>query len=174
MARAQKPEFIFRRNGRVHLNRRGASVQSTTGSRGVRISDINAGYTKFRCSLKSTGYPLHSPVSPSLPFPCIIVCYHISTGLQNKQTFSNISISFRGHEHYKEIPHEGGLMSLTLWLPSKERDVQFYQKVKKKKKKQCVLTLRLLMSYIYMEHLFLMFLDHTRRLTTVGRTPLDE
>ena len=36
------------------------------------------------------------------------------------------------------------------------------------------LTLRLLMSYIYMEHPFLMFLDHTRRRTTVGRTPLDE
>jgi len=31
------------------------------------------------------------------------------------------------------------------------------------------LTLRLLM-----EHLFLMFLDHTQRRTTVGRTPLDE
>jgi hypothetical protein len=30
------------------------------------------------------------------------------------------------------------------------------------------------MSYIYMEHLFLMFLDHTRRRTTVGRTPLNE
>ena len=29
------------------------------------------------------------------------------------------------------------------------------------------------MSYIYMEHLFLMFLDHTQRRTTVGRTPLD-
>ena len=41
-----------------------------------------------------------------------------------------------------------------------------------------ILTLRLLMSYIYiyiyMEHLFLMFLDHTQRRTTVGRTPLDE
>ena len=36
------------------------------------------------------------------------------------------------------------------------------------------LTLRQLMSYIYMEHLFLMFLDHTQRRTTVGRTPLDE
>jgi hypothetical protein len=36
------------------------------------------------------------------------------------------------------------------------------------------LTLSLLMSYIYMEHLFLMFLDHTRRRSTVGRTPLDE
>ena len=67
MAHAQKPDFVFRRNGRVHLNRRGASVQSTTGSRGVRISGNNAGYTMFRGSVKSTGYPLHSPVSPSLP-----------------------------------------------------------------------------------------------------------
>jgi hypothetical protein len=38
------------------------------------------------------------------------------------------------------------------------------------------LTLRLLMSYIhiYMERIFLMFLDHTKRRTTVGRNPLDE
>ena len=36
------------------------------------------------------------------------------------------------------------------------------------------LTLRRLMSYIYMEHPFLMFLDHTQRRNTVGRTPLDE
>ena len=36
------------------------------------------------------------------------------------------------------------------------------------------LTLRLLMSYMYMEHLFLMFLDQTQRCSTVGRTPLDE
>jgi hypothetical protein len=47
----------------------GASVQSTTGSRGVRISGSNAGYTMFRGSVKSTGYPLHSSVSPSLPLP---------------------------------------------------------------------------------------------------------
>ena len=36
------------------------------------------------------------------------------------------------------------------------------------------LTLRRLMSYIYMEHPFLMFLDHTQRRSTVGRTSLDE
>jgi hypothetical protein len=37
------------------------------------------------------------------------------------------------------------------------------------------LTLRLTnVIYIYMEHLFLMFLDHTQRRSTVGRTPLDE
>ena len=36
----------------------GASVQSTTGSRGVRISGSNAGCPMFRDSMKSTGYPL--------------------------------------------------------------------------------------------------------------------
>jgi hypothetical protein len=38
-----------------------------------------------------------------------------------------------------------------------------------------LLTLRLLMSYIYiyMEHLFLVFLDHTQRRSTVVRIPLD-
>jgi hypothetical protein len=58
-----------------------ASVQSTAGSRGVSISGGNAGYTMFRGSVKSTGYPLHSPVSPSLPLPCVTLCHHISTGL---------------------------------------------------------------------------------------------
>ena len=44
-----------------------------------------------------------------------------------------------------------------------------------------MLTLRRLMSYyiyiyiyIYMELPFLMFLDHTQRRSTVGKTPLDE
>jgi hypothetical protein len=59
----------------------GASVQSTIGSRGVRISCSNAGYTMLRGSVKSTDYPLHSPVSPSLPHPCVTVSHHISTGL---------------------------------------------------------------------------------------------
>ena len=62
----------------------GASVQSTNDSRGVRISGINAGYTMFRGSVKSTGYLLHSPASPSLLLPCVTVCRHISTGLYRK------------------------------------------------------------------------------------------
>jgi len=49
------------------------SVQSSTDSRGVRISGSNAGYTMFRRSVKGTGYTLHSPVSPSLPLPCVAV-----------------------------------------------------------------------------------------------------
>ena len=51
----------------------GALVQSTTGIRGVRISGSNAGYAMFRGSVKSTGYPPHSPVSSSLPLPCVTV-----------------------------------------------------------------------------------------------------
>ena len=61
----------------------GASVQPTTGGRDVRISGSNAGYTMFRGSVKCTGYPLHPPVSPSPPRPCVTVCLHISTGVYN-------------------------------------------------------------------------------------------
>jgi hypothetical protein len=87
----------------------GSSVQSTTGSRVVRISGSNAGYTMFRGSVKGTGYPLHSPASPSRPLPCVIVCHHVSTRLYLKsgsgrflpnvllfviRTFTNL---WRGH-----------------------------------------------------------------------------
>jgi len=88
MAHAQKTDIVFRRNRRVHLNRAGASVQSTADSRGVRISGSNAGYTMFRGSVKSTGYPLHSSVSPSLPIPCVTVCHHISAGVSLSESIS--------------------------------------------------------------------------------------
>jgi len=65
----------------------GASVQSTTGSRGVPISGSSAGYTILRVSVKGTGYPLHSPVSPSLPLPCVTVCLQVSTGLLYVRNF---------------------------------------------------------------------------------------
>jgi hypothetical protein len=64
----------------------GASVQSTTGSRVVRISGSNVGYTMFPGSVKSTGYPLHLPVSPSFPLPCVIACHHISNAAYNTET----------------------------------------------------------------------------------------
>ena len=81
MAHAQKPDFVFRRIGRVNLNRRGTSAQSTAGSRGVHISGSNAGYTMFWGCVKSTGHPLHSSISALLPLPCVNVCHYISAGL---------------------------------------------------------------------------------------------
>ena len=67
----------------------GVSVQSNTGSRGVRISGSNAGYTMFRGSVKGTGYPLHSPVPPSLPCrmsPCAITFQLDSTTSRKNAT----------------------------------------------------------------------------------------
>jgi len=100
MAHVQKPDFVFRRNGRVHLNRWGASVQSTTVSRGVHISGSNTGYTMFRGSVKGTGYPLHSPVSLSLPLSCVTACHHISTGVYHNTWLGVWVLLPAFHSHY--------------------------------------------------------------------------
>jgi hypothetical protein len=78
-----RAETVFRISAKQTspIKSAGEPVQSTAGSRAVRISGSNAGYTVFRGSVKSTGYPLHSPVSPSLSLPCVTVCRHISAGL---------------------------------------------------------------------------------------------
>jgi len=59
----------------------GVSVQSTAGSRGVRIS----GQRLYRpCSdvqCKAAGYPLHSHLSSSLPLPCVTVCRQVPNAL---------------------------------------------------------------------------------------------
>jgi len=87
MAHAQKPYFVFQRNGRVHSNRRGRQFSRLLEAEvcaSAFIVGSNAGYTMFRGSMKGTGYPLHSPVSPSLPLPCVTECHHISTGVYLK------------------------------------------------------------------------------------------
>jgi len=68
MAHVQKPDFVFRRNGRVHLNWRRHQFSQLLAAE-VSISGGNAGYTMIRGSVRGTGYPIHSPVSPSLPLP---------------------------------------------------------------------------------------------------------
>ena len=93
-----RTETLFRLSPKrtIPFKSAGASVYSITGSRGVRISGSNAGYTIFQYSVKSTGYPLHSPVSLSLSLPCVNVWHHISTGLY----VSNISHSKRNSGIY--------------------------------------------------------------------------
>ena len=80
---------------------------------------------------------------------------------------SNISASDIGRSVYK-----GKADPLQVWTdPEGSRSLRLPDF-----KTVGTLTLRRLMSYIYiyMEHPFLMFLDHTQRRSTVGRTPLDE
>jgi len=80
MAHAQKPDFVFHRNARVHLNRRGLHFSRLLAAelcaQALVILD-----TPFSEVVKGTGYPLHSPFFPSLPLPCVTVCHHISNTL---------------------------------------------------------------------------------------------
>ena len=84
MAHAQKPDLVFQRNGRVHLNWRGRSVQSTTGSRGVRISSSNAGYTMFWGWVQDYWLPTPLARFPFTSPTCVTVCHQVSTELYLK------------------------------------------------------------------------------------------
>jgi len=97
----------------------GRLVQSTTGSRGVHIRGSNAGYIIFRGSVKSTGYPLLSSVSPSLPLPCVTVCHHISTGLYFITCFKSnlVYIWHSGDPSYLGVLQLLGLMARFLPTP---------------------------------------------------------
>ena len=91
MAHAQRPDLVFQvkrtspfksAGGWRHFSRLLAAEVCV-------ISGSNAGYTMFRGSVKGTGYPLHSTVSPSLPYPCVTVCHHILTGIYNTSGIRN-------------------------------------------------------------------------------------
>jgi hypothetical protein len=92
MARAQKPDFVFRRNGRVHLNRWGRQFSRLLAARGMRIGGSNAGYNMFRGSVKSTGYLLHSPVFPFISPPVRHrLPSHFSWTLQPETHYSHVT-----------------------------------------------------------------------------------
>jgi len=88
MAHAQKPDLVFQRNGLFHLNWRGGSWGGGQFTR-LLVAEVCASAVVMLdtpCSeveCKTTGYPLHSHVSPSLPLPCVIVCHQVSTELYN-------------------------------------------------------------------------------------------
>jgi len=67
----------------------------------------------FRGSVKGTGHPLHSSVSPSLPLPCITVCHHVSTGLykggQGKDKGKGCPVT-------RQVGTEGGATSIAVPL----------------------------------------------------------
>jgi len=64
-------------------------------ARGVRISGSNVGNTVFRGSVKGTGYPLHSPVSPFTSLPvCHRVPSHFSWTVPTNAQFYILCILF--------------------------------------------------------------------------------
>ena len=72
-----------------------ASVQSTTGSRSVRISGSNDGCAMFQASVKGSGYTFHSLVSSSLPPPLgHRVPLHFNWSLRHKSPSACFIIHF--------------------------------------------------------------------------------
>jgi len=73
--------WSFMRNGRVHLNQRGRQFSRLLAAEVCTSAVVMLDTPCSEVAYKTTGYPLHSPVSPSLPLPCVTVCHHVSTGL---------------------------------------------------------------------------------------------
>jgi len=75
MAQAQKPDFVFRRNGRVHLNRRGSQFSRLLAAEVCASAFCNAGYITLRGIVRVQAtysirqFPLHFPSRAS---PCTI------------------------------------------------------------------------------------------------------
>jgi len=71
MAHAQKPDLVFQRNGRVHLNLGGGGGQFSRllAVKVCALAVVMVVMLDTPCcevEYKTTGYPLHSHVSPSL------------------------------------------------------------------------------------------------------------
>ena len=98
MAHAQKPDLIFQRNGRVHLNRWGRVHLNRWGRQFSRLlaAEVCSSAVVMRIMLdtpcsevqcKTTGYTLYSHVSSSLPLPCVTMCHQVSTELYHMPAF---------------------------------------------------------------------------------------
>ena len=84
MAHAQKPEFVFPRNGLVHLNRWGRQFRrllAVEECASVIVMIVMLYRPLSEVKWNCTGNPLHSPVSPSLPLPCVTVCHQVPNEL---------------------------------------------------------------------------------------------
>ena len=81
MAHAQKPDLVFQRNGRVHLNWRGRQFSRLLAAEVCGSAVVMLDTPCSEVEFKTTGYPFHSHVSPSLPLPCVTACHQVSTEL---------------------------------------------------------------------------------------------
>ena len=77
----------------------GASVQSTTGSRGVRISGSNAGYTKFR---GSEGYWLPTPIT-TFPFTSPPVRHRVPSRINRMYQYCVLYLAWRWFNEPKHV-----------------------------------------------------------------------
>ena len=81
MEHAQEPDFVFRRNGRGHLNWQGHQFSRILTAEVCESAVVMLDIPSSEVGWRVLAYPLQSSLSPSLPLPCVTVCHHASTGL---------------------------------------------------------------------------------------------
>ena len=81
MAHAHKPDFVFRRNRRVHLNRRGRQFSRLLAAEvcASAVVMLDAPCSEVVWRVLATHSIRQFP--PSLSLSCVTVCHQISTGL---------------------------------------------------------------------------------------------
>jgi hypothetical protein len=95
MTHAQKPDFFFRRNGRVHLNRRGCQFSRLLAAEvcasAVVMLDTPCSEVVRRVLATHSirQFPLH------FPSRAWTMCHHISTGLSSKTAIHNSGLGGR-------------------------------------------------------------------------------
>ena len=81
MAHTQKPDFVFLRNGRVHLNGRGRQLSRLLAAEVCAWAVVRLDTPCSEVVWRVLATHSIRQFSPSLPLPCVTVCHHISTGI---------------------------------------------------------------------------------------------
>ena len=69
---------------------------------------------------KTTGYPLHSPLSPSLPLPCVTVCHQIPNELYHPtpQFACNVSACNVSVNNFPDTSYNDNVNALSVVVPN--------------------------------------------------------
>jgi hypothetical protein len=119
MAHVQKPDFVFWRNGQVHLNWQERQFSRLLAAE-VRISAavmLDTPCSEAVWRVLATHSIRQFP--PSLPLPCVTVCHHVSTGFYNFFFFFffNGATARFGHWSLQTIRLQIYLSSVSLLRP---------------------------------------------------------
>jgi hypothetical protein len=81
MAHVQKPDFVFCRDGQVHLNRRGRQFSRLPAAEARASAEVMLDTPCSEIVWRVLATHSIRQFPPSLPLWCITVCHHISTGV---------------------------------------------------------------------------------------------
>ena len=113
MAHAQRPDFVFRAKRKSPFKSAGGRqfsrlLAAEVCAPAVVMLDTPCSEVVWR------GYPLHSPFSPSLLLPCVIVCHRISTGVYLLSFLLSTCVSWQGIDY--KLPEDDTIVSKHVYL----------------------------------------------------------